>query len=78
MWGLQPLSLAQGVLPCPVWIHAADREGAGQPLVLPAATLKVLAGRWGGLAAQDRSLWTDLKPFLPILPVFVKRDWKTT
>lgn len=53
-----------------------DREGSGQPLVLPAVALKVLAGTWDGLAAQNGSLWTDLKPFLPILPIFGKRDWK--
>lgn len=76
MWCLQPLSLAEGVLGCTVWIHAAGREGSEQPLVCSAVTLKVLAGRWDGLAAQNRSLWIDLKPFLPILPVFVKRDWR--
>lgn len=60
-----------------VWIHAADREGSGRPLVLPTVTLKVLAGRWDGLAAQNTSLWSDLKPFLPILSVFVENDLET-
>lgn len=46
--------------------------------MLPAVRLKVLAGRWDGLAAQNRTLCPDLKPFLPILPAFVKRDWKKT
>lgn len=78
VWCLQPLSLAEAMLVCTVWIRAAGREASGQPLVLPTVTLKVLAGTRGGLAAQNRSLWTDLKPFLSILPVFGKRDWKTT
>lgn len=57
------------------WVDSCSRQGGiwAASLVLPAVTLKVLPGD-GMAGSTDRSLWTDLKPFLPILPVFVKRD----
>ena len=49
-----------------------DKERLGQSLVLQTVKLKVFVGRCDRLAAQNRTLLTDLKRSLPILPVFGK------
>lgn len=62
--------------PCPGnvgmhWVDSCSRQGGIRAACCASNSHTEGAGwRWD----QNRSLWTDLKPFLPILPVFVKRD----